>query len=343
MDETYDINSTEMPTEQEIADLKKALARRRVPQPDIDEAWDDCLRRMGQRARRRSKLRYVAFAAAAAAAAVLLLVVLLRGRVEEEGPKASDDGMFFAAVESSADVTVTSSDGDKAVDGRGPLSFRQQQKLSKVETVTVATPRGKAQTLVLPDGTKVWLNAETKLTFPSQFVSGRREVKLSGEAFFEVKPDKARPFIVSTGQLDAKVLGTSFNVRAYAGSLPCVVLVEGSVSVSSPASGDVEKMKPGELARLSASGGISLASVDVYPHVQWREGFFYFNNVEAREILKEIGRWYNVSIVVESPEKLSRRIHFVAERDSSLHSTLSHLNGLGDLEVELLHNKIVVK
>lgn len=341
MDDIHDILNQEMPTEQEVKDLRKALTRRFVPKPDVDEAWDDCLRRIGKATRRTVRLRFIGSAIAAAVAAVALLLVLVKGNGGEQA-NAEADNLLFAAVTAPSNVTVSTANGDKAVDDQKPLSFSELSR-TKVENVTVTTPRGKDMTVELPDGTKVWLNTDSKLTFPSQFVGSKREVRLEGEAYFEVTHDKAHPFIVNTERLVTQVLGTSFNVRAYSGSQPSVVLVEGSVKVSSIGASKSLTMKSGELALLSSSGAIDVSSVDTYPYTQWREGFFYFNNVDAREILKEIGRWYNVSIVVESPEKLTRRLHFVAERDSSLRTTMAHLNGLGGLEIELREHTIVVK
>lgn len=339
MDEIHDMQNQEMPNEQEIEEIRQVLTRRFIPKPDIDEAWDNCLRRIGKPTRRTVKMRWMTAAAVTAAAAVVALFVFVKGNKVEQDTAAAD--VLFAAVTSADNVTVSTAEGDKKVDDQKPLKFSDKQ--TKVEDITVTTPRGKDMTLELPDGTKAWLNADTKLTFPSQFTGNSREVKLVGEAYFEVTHDKAHPFIVSTERLVTKVLGTSFDVRAYTGSQPSVVLIEGSVQVSTPGVVKATRMKPGELATLSTSGAIDIAEVDTYPYTQWRDGFFYFNNVDAREILKEIGRWYNVSIVVESPEKLSRRLHFVAERDSNLRTTMQHLNGLGNIEVELKEKTIVVR
>lgn len=339
MDDIHNIQNQEMPTEQEINYLKKVLTRRFVPMPDVDEAWDGMMRQIGKPKRRTIKMRYMGAAIAIAVALISVLVMVNDGQTGD----ADADKLLFAAVTTSDNVIVTTSDGDVKVDDQKPLSFSEKPKKSVVESVTVTTPRGKDMALELPDGTKVWLNADTHLTFPSQFVGERREVRLEGEAYFEVRHDKSHPFIVHTEHFATRVLGTSFDVRAYSGSTPCVVLVEGSVSVSSPVARKNTLLKPGELAKLSASGDIGISEIDTYPLTQWREGFFYFNNVEAREILKEIGRWYNVSIIVDSPEKLSRRLHFVAERDSSLRSVMSHLNGLGNLDIELREHTIIVR
>ncbi|WP_018338871.1 FecR domain-containing protein [Butyricimonas synergistica] len=156
-------------------------------------------------------------------------------------------------------------------------------------------PRGGEYQIELADGTRVWLNSATKLIFPRNFTGGERRVVLSGEAFFEVARDESKPFIVETSRMDVKVLGTRFNVNAYADNDEVsATLVNGSVEVSS---GKQKPMVlvPGEQAYGNA-GELEKREVNVRLYTSWIDGRFLFNNAELEEIAKQVSRWYDVKI-----------------------------------------------
>ena len=156
-------------------------------------------------------------------------------------------------------------------------------------------PRGGEHQIELADGTRVWLNSATKLIFPRNFTGGERRVVLSGEAFFEVARDESKPFIVETSRMDVKVLGTRFNVNAYADNDEVsATLVNGSVEVSS---GKQKPMVlvPGEQAYGNA-GELEKREVNVRLYTSWIDGRFLFNNAELEEIAKQVSRWYDVKI-----------------------------------------------
>ena len=156
-------------------------------------------------------------------------------------------------------------------------------------------PRGGEYQIELADGTRVWLNSATKLIFPRNFSGSERRVILSGEAFFEVARDESKPFIVETSRMDVKVLGTRFNVNAYADNEEVsATLVNGSVEVSS---GKQKPMVlvPGEQAYGNA-GELEKREVNVRLYTSWIDGRFLFNNAELEEIAKQVSRWYDVKI-----------------------------------------------
>jgi transmembrane sensor len=150
--------------------------------------------------------------------------------------------------------------------------------------------------VTLPDGTKVWLNAETSLRYPTTFTGAERNVELTGEAYFEVAKNAKQPFIVRSGDAAVRVLGTHFNIMAY-GDEPTLktTLTEGSVAMSK--NGEEVILKPGQGGTVSAgSNQISVAAADVDQDLAWKNGQFYFNKTELTAIMKQLARWYNLEI-----------------------------------------------
>lgn len=163
---------------------------------------------------------------------------------------------------------------------------------------TLSIPRGGEYRLILADGTEVWLNSSSTLTFPEFFAGNERRVKLSGEAFFEVSKDTEHPFIVEVGRMEIKVLGTRFNINSYEpeGNI-YTTLVEGCVEVRN--SGHSLQLNPGEQA-CGGSYGLTKKEVNVAPYVSWRDGKFVFRNTNLEEICGQLSRWYDVDIFFSS-------------------------------------------
>lgn len=178
----------------------------------------------------------------------------------------------------------------------------KNEKTEAEEQVTLHTlsvPEGGEYQMVLPDGTKVWLNSATELTFPSRFADGRREVTLKGEAYFEVASNPEKPFLVTTDRAMVKVLGTAFNVESYedAGNIQ-VALLRGSVAFS--AAGDAVVLKPGEIADLDRRDGrTTVREGDVKAIIAWTQGRFNFDNMPLEELLPRLERWYGVKFVFD--------------------------------------------
>ena len=150
--------------------------------------------------------------------------------------------------------------------------------------------------ITLPDQTKVTLNRYSSLTYPDRFKEDRREVQLQGEAYFEVAKCVDRPFIVNANGMRIRVLGTSFNVRAYEGEERQTTLVEGCVEV---AYGEQRvKINPGQQVALN-NGHLEVRQVDIHIYSGWKSGRFVFEDHPLAEVLRELERWYDVQIVVE--------------------------------------------
>lgn len=165
---------------------------------------------------------------------------------------------------------------------------------------TVTTPVGGQYTLLLPDGSKVWLNAASSLKFSVPFSEESRDVELTGEAFFEVAKDNESPFSVITNHQKVEVLGTSFNVNAYEDEeLSTTTLVEGKVKLSVPDHKDVI-LHPGEQGTIEKNKNVVVSSVDVQGFVAWKDGEFMFNNESIESLTRKVSRWYDVEFVFEA-------------------------------------------
>ncbi|MET7253185.1 FecR family protein [Dyadobacter fermentans] len=159
----------------------------------------------------------------------------------------------------------------------------------------VTTPRGGQYKVQLPDGSKVWLNASSSIRFPSVFPASERRVEITGEVYFEVTKDKARPFTVRFNGSEVQVLGTSFNVMAYADErVSKTTLVEGSVAIRNK--GERALLRPGQQAALMPGGRIETAFKPVDEAVAWKEGMFYFKNAGVKDVMRQLSRWYDVEV-----------------------------------------------
>lgn len=183
---------------------------------------------------------------------------------------------------------------DWYADGKGMLSADTAN--------TITAPWGQRAQVSLSDGTAVWLNSGSTISYPSRFAGRRREVKVTGEAFFDVAHDSKRPFVVSTDQLDIKVLGTRFNVLAYPGGETAVSLVEGRVEVTAHGM-DSDPVNMTADDRLSYSGGrMKLDHGFDHDDLLWREGLHSFRGETLQQIAQNLERYYNVQIVIRNPE-----------------------------------------
>ena len=163
-----------------------------------------------------------------------------------------------------------------------------------VEYVTETVPVGERHTIILSDGTKIIANSRTKIVYPKTFDGDTREVKVEGQAYFEVTHDEDHPFIVNMNDFRVQVLGTKFDVNSYAGVRSEVVLVEGSVKIST---GKQElKMKPNQLVSLTGSDIVSVKTVDASQYISWRNGFINLNGESMPRIIERLNNYYGTSV-----------------------------------------------
>ena len=208
----------------------------------------------------------------------------------------------------------------------------------------LTTPVGGEYSLVLSDGTKVFLNADSELKYPVEFSDGKRIVDLKGEAYFEVHKDSLRPFIVRMNGAEVTVLGTSFNVNTYGDDGQIyTTLVNGSVRVSSVKNGQAEVLKPGMQSVMDVqSGQLTVREVDVEPYVAWREGRFVFRAMTLDLIMRQLQRWYDFEVFYQNPELKDYEFRGVIKRDMDLDKVLSVIKVTTNVDFEVKGKVITI-
>ncbi len=224
----------------------------------------------------------------------------------------------------------------------GSIQYKSQTSSSNKPTAynTIEAPAGGKWSLTLPDGTQVWLNSSSSITYPTQFSATERKVKIKGEAFFDVTHNKKAPFIVSSGQQLIRVLGTEFNVEAYEeDAVAKTTLLKGAVAIES--GNKTVKLVPGEQAKWNGKE-IVKEVVDTEAAIAWKEGYFKFNeNIES--ILTKISRWYNVEIIYLSKPDPATTFSGKIARDRNLNSVLKMLEYDGNIHFQIQGRRVIVK
>jgi len=222
------------------------------------------------------------------------------------------------------------------------LSYKATTKnISQTAYNIITIPKGGQYQLVLADGTKVWLNAASSLKFPIAFTGNERTVELTGEAYFEVAKDATKPFNVKTATQTIRVLGTHFNVNAYADEETVkTTLLEGSVKVSSSTNQLV--IKPGQQSVMNNSGAYEVINdADIDEITAWKNGMFQFNDASIQTIMRQISRWYNVDVEFKGPIPAST-YHGKISRNSNASQVLKILE-LSGINFTIEGRKIIVK
>ena len=215
-------------------------------------------------------------------------------------------------------AVLTLSDGSNIVldsTHQGTLAKQGNAKVMKLNTATLAynagdensqeivyntlsTPSGGQYQLILPDGTRVWLNASSSIHFPTIFKGKERNVTVTGEAYFEVAKNAAMPFKITVKDVEVQVLGTHFNIMAYNDENSMnTTLLEGSIKVSKGSSNKM--LVPGQESRINKTGDIKVVEADIEEVMAWKNGWFQFNAYDIEKVMRQISRWYDVEIVYE--------------------------------------------
>ena len=222
------------------------------------------------------------------------------------------------------------------------ISFKKDQPVVSAIMQEIFVPKGQVNQLFLADGTRIWINSETRVIAPSQFASNERVVKLTGEAFFEVAKDKNSPFRVEVNGQQIEVLGTSFNVRAYANSNEIETTLEtGQVKLQTGKQSNL--LKPGEQSVFNkTTGRLSVATVDPLTASSWKSGRYTFQNKELLEVFKLVERWYDVEITAD--ETYFKGMHFsgVIKRNKDARHFLELLNQTVPIKYEINSDKILI-
>jgi len=207
------------------------------------------------------------------------------------------------------------------------------------QEMTASTPRGGIYNVTLPDGTKVMLNAESSLKFPSVFKGENRKVELRGEAYFEVAKDKLHPFVVQSEGQTVEVLGTHFNINSYRSNRYIkTTLLEGSVKVTGKDNELV--LRPGEQSKLTA-GQLSMQFADVEEAVSWKNGYFRFNDENIVDVMQKIARWYNIEVDYKDKPTLEGFTGTIS-RKSNISDVLDMLERTKIVHFEIEGRRVIV-
>ncbi|PKQ63257.1 hypothetical protein BZG01_16170 [Labilibaculum manganireducens] len=239
----------------------------------------------------------------------------------------------------SADNLLVEKDSDKMKINSDLMEAGKRNELNRI-----VTPVGGEYEIELPDGTVVKLNADSYLEFPSKFSGKERRVVAKGELYFDVAKNKDWPFIVESEGMELKVLGTEFNVRAYADEKEMIsTLVEGSVEVTN-SRGELIRLTPGRQAVLNKSDQSMIeCKANIEAVTAWKNGKFIFDNRRLEDIMYDLARWYDVKVFFANAKVKNARFSVDVPRYGEIESILSLLEGTGETSFTTNKNVITVK
>jgi transmembrane sensor len=251
-----------------------------------------------------------------------------------DGSKIVLDSAKSGQLAREANATIT-----KSADGK--IVYDADEKLGDgLLFNTLATPRGGQYQLTLPDGSQVWLNAESSITYPTAFTEKERIVSIAGEAYFEVAKDSRKPFKVVIGNATIEVLGTHFNVNTYKEELTKnITLLEGSVRLTNSVHTSLV-LKPGQQGQLKDHQLSLAANPDVEQVMAWKNGIFQFERTPIKNALRQFERWYNVEVVY-AKEPPSTLVSGKMQRSLNLSQVLSILKGL-EIQYRIEGKKLII-
>ncbi len=246
-------------------------------------------------------------------------------------------------AESSSSITYSSSGDELDIN-----NSKKVEQSSKNTFNTIIVPYGKRTKITLSEGTKVWLNSGSKLTYPVTFNGDKREVHLTGEAIFDVRHNSQQPFYVITDNYDIKVLGTVFNVSSYQDdSYTSTALERGSVEIKYQGNSifgkSSVKIKPGTIAVYNSKvKGMKTRKVDVAKYMSWRDGKFIFKKQRMDLIIKKLSRYYNVNISIESEELKSQTFSGHLDLKESIEKVLEVMKQSTDLKYKVENKNFII-
>jgi len=331
---------------------------------DVQKGWLELEKKIARKAKRRTYWKY----AMAASIALLVSATLF---FKEDGQQAvapiENTTIVDRSIQIGTDKAIlTLEDGsnvalekdkgyqsDNISSNGEELVYNTKNDLNSSSETIIAynyltIPRGGEFFLKLSDGTKIWLNSDSKIKYPTKFIQGQaRLVELMyGEAYFDVSSSSEHngdTFIVNTNIQEVVVHGTEFNIKAYMDEDEITTtLVEGKVTIGNEAI--KEYLKPNEQSRFNIKNkDISIAVVDVDEEISWRKGLFSFKNKSLKDITKVLARWYDIDVVFERQEIEEIKFNGVLSKRQEIESILSIINNTNNIAYEIMDKKVVFK
>lgn len=229
-------------------------------------------------------------------------------------------------------------------DAKSLLSYesKQDSKKTKVKNNHLVIPKGKTYQLLLSDGTRIRLNSETELIYPTRFTDNKREVTLIGEAYFEVTKNKEKPFIVKANGMEVKVLGTTFNICSYTEDrIASTTLIEGSVAVQAE-NGEEQTISPSEQFTFNRNNKkTTIRTVDTELYTSWINGTYVFKNTPLEEIMTKLQRWHDFSVEFEDKALKRTRYSLIVDKETTLEHLLEIINYTSDIKLERTDNNTI--
>lgn len=330
---------------------------------DEERGLDKVFRKIeAQRKKKKARMRWAAWGSVAASLIILLsLGILLQGKFKGE-----EQPMVALAMPDRSSVRLELSNGEVislaktaevkeyngtsvALNDTTGIVYQNDSEVAMPEEEiiynTVITPRGTEYLLTLADGSRVWLNSDSRLKFPVKFPKGMRHVELVGEGYFEVAKDTSSPFIVSSGALDVRVTGTSFNITAYPDENTIqATLVSGAVDVSCPGNANIGKVSlvPNEIAVFApGSQSIKTKKVDIASFIAWHEGYLDFDDEDLGSITKKLERWYDLTFEFDQPETKELIFYGSIKRHEDISRVLDMLKCTNLIDFTIIDSKTV--
>ena len=236
---------------------------------------------------------------------------------------------------------ITEKAGTRISTEGNTVRYEAQEESETTEMHTLLIPRGGEFHMELADGTQVWLNSESKLTYPARFMGGTREVAMEGEVCFQVAKNEAQPFIVRTGGMAVTVLGTVFNVDAYPDNgRIATTLVEGKVEIQ--AGDEKQTLLPDQQAVLEKGKGIEVKKVYAEDYISWIGGVFHFTEASLEEIMQKLSRWYNFEFFFANADVKDAHFTLNIRRYENVSDILSKIEKTGRAHFNINGRTVVV-
>lgn len=295
--------------------------------------------------KRQLTIRYSIYVAAAACliCAVFMLqnLFISDNKIDETVAQAckdiqliTDDNITIlpqnAIIEYKLDGTILIKNGNKEL-----FPIKSAQKINRL-----IVPKGKRSSLLMADGTKLWINSGSEVEFPTMFASNNRQINLSGEAYLEVAKDRTRPFTVNGDNFSVEVLGTKFNISAYRGDVSKqVVLLEGSVKVNSGNKRSLT-LSPNQMATITQNN-ITASEVDAYDYISWKDGILSLSSYPLNQVLHYLERYYDVEIK-SSPETDMLKCNGKLILTDNIDDVLGCIQSTMPIKIEKKNNQIKI-
>ncbi len=251
-----------------------------------------------------------------------------------DGSTVDLDTLEKEIISSATDLRISKS-------AEGSIVYAATGSSTKNSFNTIQVPAGGTYNVILPDGTSVWLNSASSLTYPTNFREKSRTVQLKGEAYFEVAKNAAKPFIVDVNDMTVTVLGTHFNVNAYRNKAQMkTTLLEGSVRLTHF---DKEVLlRPGEQGAVSYQGsGMEVSKVNTNKVMGWKNGYFMFQDDSIEDIMEQIGMWYNVDVEYQGDMR-NKLFGGIYSRNKDINELLKGLELTGLVHFKIEGRRIIV-